>query len=196
MHPKALQLTELHGTKNPLPSNKKLGNYVKASAENLPLADNSINFGYSAGTLIYIGDVLKCLEEMYRTLKPGGMYLVNAHTNDISMFPHFEQIKKCTPGAKKVFNFIQSPYEKNTGFVEITKSSNDGFEGFPFKIEQVFTRPQVFNETTGTHRDHYQNAIYFPDRNRGIRIRDYKKIAKQLKAMRERIQLILSGYKK
>ena len=50
-------------------------NWVKASAENLPMAENSFDFYTISFGLRNTKDLNKALSEAYRVLKPGGRYL-------------------------------------------------------------------------------------------------------------------------
>lgn len=145
---------------SPLPTNSPLASFMTGDVCQLPLADNYINFAYGIGTLIYIGDSLKALEEAYRVLKPGGVGLFDACAKELSITPPFLEILAQTPGAEKAFRYIPSRYYENTGFVIITKSADDNFRGFPFEVARILTRPEAFGEILGNHQDHYKNAVY------------------------------------
>lgn len=155
---------------NPLPSEMPqhlLGptgvpsaHFIAADVCDLPIAGNSINFGYGVGTLIYVGDSLKALEEVQRVLKPGGIFLFDANAQDLSVSPPFEQILQQTPEATQEFRYMPSPYVAHSGFVICTKLPNSSFKGFPFKAERILTRPEAFGEVRGDYRDYFKNAIY------------------------------------
>ena len=53
--------------------------YLKCSAEDIPLEDNSIDTVVSTWTLCSIPDLSKTLEEIHRVLKPGGKFLFAEH---------------------------------------------------------------------------------------------------------------------
>jgi SAM-dependent methyltransferase len=83
--------------------------FIKADAEKLPLADNSVDFAYSVGLLRYLKDPLRALEEGYRVLKPGGVFLwlLSGYT-DISTKPTIEKILEGTPGASRLSDFVSA----------------------------------------------------------------------------------------
>ncbi len=134
--------------------------FIEGDACNLPITDSSVDFGYSVGTLIYIGDTLKCLEEMYRVLKPGGIFINDICAKEITIDPPFLQILNDTPGAKQIFEYRQSPYDPRTGTVICNKPAEPEEFQFPYSLKGVFTREEAFRETLNDHRDHYRNAVY------------------------------------
>ncbi len=134
--------------------------FIEGDARNLPVADSSVDFGYSVGTLIYIGDTLKCLEEMYRVLKPGGIFINDICAKEMTIDPPFLQMLEDTPGAKQIFEYRQSPYDPRTGIVICSKPAEPEEFKFPYSLKGVFTREEAFKETLNDHRDHYRNAVY------------------------------------
>ncbi|MBI5754136.1 class I SAM-dependent methyltransferase [Candidatus Peregrinibacteria bacterium] len=125
--------------------------FIKANAQKLPLKDNSVDFAYSVGLLRYLRDPLRALEEGYRVLKPGGVFLwlLSGYT-DISTKPTLEKILTETPGAQDVFT-LSFGYSRLRGTLICTKpatcaprpsSSHTQFKKFPFKLSHSF--PRVF----------------------------------------------------
>lgn len=51
------------------------GEFICASSDTLPLADNSFDIVYSIGLLEHLPDYKKTMAEAYRVLKPGGMMI-------------------------------------------------------------------------------------------------------------------------
>ena len=49
-------------------------NLINASATNIPLADNSLDFVVSVGCLHHIPEIAKAVNEIHRILKPGGIF--------------------------------------------------------------------------------------------------------------------------
>jgi SAM-dependent methyltransferase len=138
MNPERGQHTSMFD--NPLmgfdsPSQRQLrSTLLQANVEHLPLKDESVNFGYSYATLIYVVDALKALEEGFRVLKPGGVMIFNVEDRWISKTPRFNEILDETPGAREAFTYQPSLEYENDGFVIIRKSEDSTFQGFPYYL--------------------------------------------------------------
>ena len=142
-------------TNQPLP--KPISYFARADASALPIADNRIDFGYSVSTLVYVADTLKTLEEGYRVLKEGGIFLLEICSKEISGYPFFDEILEKTPGASKVFTYVPSKTYPNTGFLICRKSKDDGFKGFPYVVVMEL-RPE--GAKPGTREYFHRNAFY------------------------------------
>lgn len=57
-----------------------------ADGENLPFADNSFDIVYSNGVLHHSVDTDKCIEEVYRVLKPGGKAVIMLYSRHSSAY--------------------------------------------------------------------------------------------------------------
>lgn len=114
--------------------------FLKADAEKLPLADNSVDFAYSVGLLRYLKDPLRALEEGYRVLKPGGVFLwlLSGYT-DISTKPTIEKILEGTTEASGTFQLCFG-WSRMRGTLICTKKSSSKFTKFPFKLSNSFPR--------------------------------------------------------
>ncbi len=124
---------------------------------NLDLPDNSVNIGYSVGTLIYVTDTLKALSEAYRVLKPGGKFFFEICEKDAAHFPQFSNILAATPGASKVLSYVPSGSDKNTGFVICVKRPDVEFKGFDYEVVKELS---VQDAEVGSRRSYYRNAVY------------------------------------
>jgi len=157
---------------NPLPEiipkclpneEKQLGQGIVAKLSagdvcRMPLKDNFVDIGYSVATLIYVLDTLRALEEGYRVLKEGGVFIWDICQKEISFLPEFAKILEETHGAKDVFTYIQSPFSTSIGHVICRKNKSDTFNGFPFQVtgEAYLCSPPE----PDSFRAHYKNAIY------------------------------------
>ncbi|MBP9770930.1 class I SAM-dependent methyltransferase [Candidatus Gracilibacteria bacterium] len=114
--------------------------FIKADAEKLPLPDNSVDFAYSVGLLRYLKDPLRALEEGYRVLKPGGVFLwlLSGYT-DISTKPTIEKILEGTPGASGTFRLCFG-WSRMRGTLICKKSPTSKFTNFPFKLSNSFPK--------------------------------------------------------
>lgn len=115
--------------------------FIKSDAHKLPLLDNSVNFAYSVGLLRYLKDPLRAIEEGYRVLKPGGVFLwlLSGYT-DISTKPLFEKILAQTPGASDVFR-LSFGYSRIRGTLICSKpvtESHSKFSKFPFALSGYY----------------------------------------------------------
>lgn len=127
--------------------------FKKADARKLPLADNSVAAGYSFATLQWMPDVLRALEDAWRVLEPGGVFLwgINQHP-DISVRPKLVTILDETPGARETFECTSGPFD--AGVVKCTKRLDVGFDGFPFTEFFSFA-----HGIWGRNR-HYRRSVY------------------------------------
>ncbi len=60
-------------------------------AANLPFDDNSFDKIYSFGVLHHTPDIDKCIEEVYRVLKPGGTFIMSLY-NKNSLFHYYTKV--------------------------------------------------------------------------------------------------------
>lgn len=147
-------------TKEPLPEGVPIAEFIQGDVCKLPFEDDSIDFCYCVGTLIYVGDTLKALGEIYRVLKPGGTCLLEICEKEISIRPRFHQILEETPGSSEVFTYKPSPFAERTGFLVIKKTNEDLFEGFPYSPVRILTKAEDRGYELGNNEDFFQNAFY------------------------------------
>lgn len=114
--------------------------FIKANAENIPLPDSSVDFAYSVGLLRYLKDPLRALEEGYRVLKPGGVFLwlLSGYT-DVSTKPTLEKILSETLSASGTFE-LRFGWSRMRGTLICTKKSSSKFTKFPFKLSNSFPK--------------------------------------------------------
>ena len=130
---------------------------VMGDVTRMPIPSHTIDFGYSAATLQYVGDALHALEEGYRVLKPGRrMYWLLSSPFDVSLYPSFWSIVKNTPGAEDVFRWLEDPNEDDHSVVMCTKNVEAGFQGFSYDLISSFHRAIRFRAADG----HKLNRVY------------------------------------
>lgn len=114
--------------------------FIKADAHKIPLPDNSVDFAYSVGLLRYLKDPLRALEEGFRVLKPGGVFLwlLSGYT-DISSKPMLEKILAETPNAAEAFQ-LSFGWSRMRGTLICRKRTVSKFSEFPFKLSNSFPR--------------------------------------------------------
>lgn len=59
---------------------------IQADAENLPFADSSFDIIYSNGVLHHSEDTVKCINEVFRTLKPGGLAVIMLYSRHSALY--------------------------------------------------------------------------------------------------------------
>ena len=62
------------------------GNALQADAERLPFPDNHFDIVYSNGVLHHSADTDRCVEEVYRVVKPGGLIVIMLYSRISSAF--------------------------------------------------------------------------------------------------------------
>jgi len=129
---------------------------LSGDVADLPLEDDSIDFAYSIATLIYVADSLRALEEGYRVLKPGGVFLWDIKDDAVSVDPTLHSIIENTPGAPGVFEYRSSAFDQSAGAIICRKSEGDNFEGFPYRLLEE----QVATSSIDNHKAFYRSAIY------------------------------------
>ena len=68
--------------KKHLELNGRFSELVIGDAENLPYPDNEFDFVYSFGVLHHTPDMEKCISEIYRVLKPGGICWIGVYNKN------------------------------------------------------------------------------------------------------------------
>ena len=88
-------------------------NWVKASAENLPMAENSFDFYTISFGLRNTKDLNKSLSEAYRVLKPGGRYLCLEFSKieNSGLDFIYKKYSKVIPSIGKLIVGEKEPYE-------------------------------------------------------------------------------------
>lgn len=116
--------------------------FLTADAHEIPLADNSVHFGYSVALLQYCKDPLRILEEAHRVLKPNGimLWLLSSYS-DVSTLPQIDTILHNTPGLEDTFRMHYGIDEDIHYALSCTKQPDSLFEGFPYKL--LFNLPHL-----------------------------------------------------
>lgn len=84
--PKHFELAKLNFQLRGLEADLHLGD-----AANLPFKDNSFDRVYSTGVLHHTPDIKKCIEEVYRVLKPGGVFVMSLYHKN-SLFHYYKKV--------------------------------------------------------------------------------------------------------
>lgn len=101
------------------------GRALQTDAENLPFPDNYFDIVYSNGVLHHSTDTVRCIEELHRVLKPGGMSVVMLYsrvsatymfnivprgivTGEMFRWPEAEWVGRLTEGKPK-FGTTRNP---------------------------------------------------------------------------------------
>lgn len=116
--------------------NPAIGNatLVRGEATQLPLADNSIDFGYSYKTAMYVADALRMLEEGYRVLKPNGVFCWEGPATDVAANLFWDDIITATRGAHIFGVEDVKKDQRRVQNIHVRKSIDDEFIGFPFEL--------------------------------------------------------------
>lgn len=83
-----------------------------ASADTIPLADGSQDFGYSLGVLHHIPDTAQALHDCVRKLKPGGPFLVYLYYAFDNRPPWFRRLWRTTDGLRQFVSRLPFPMRK------------------------------------------------------------------------------------
>lgn len=119
---------------NPLPAfEKPKAELRQGDVTQLPVADESVDFGYSFTTLIYVQDALKALEEAWRVMRPGAQFYFDIQENAICL-PGFQEVLKNTPGGHEAFTMHTVPFRRSVGYLEVRKTAESTFTGFPYEL--------------------------------------------------------------
>ncbi len=84
--PKHFELAKLNFELRGLNADLHLGD-----ASQLPFADNSFDKVYSFGVLHHTPDIEKCIDEVYRVLKPGGVFVMSLYHKN-SLFHYYTKV--------------------------------------------------------------------------------------------------------
>lgn len=84
--PKHFELAQLNFQLRGLEADLRLGD-----ASNLPFEDNSFDRVYSTGVLHHTPDIEKCIDEVYRVLKPGGVFVMSLYHKN-SLFHYYKKV--------------------------------------------------------------------------------------------------------
>ena len=106
-------------------------------AENLPLEDNSYDFVLMVTTICFVDNISKCLNEVYRVLKPGGNLILGFVDKSSHLGKEYEKFK-----VKNKFYRFATFYSIN----EIKKYLNDANFGELNIIQTVFGDLHTINE--------------------------------------------------
>lgn len=116
--------------------------FIAADAHKIPLADESIHFGYSVALMRYCNDPLRVLEEGYRVLKPGGIMLwLLGGLTDVSTYPHQDTIFENTIGGQSFQEYFGEDDDHST--LACTKDPNIQFNGFPYSLSFNFPNLRI-----------------------------------------------------
>jgi len=84
--PKHFELAKLNFELRGLSADLHLGD-----AAHLPFKDNSFDRVYSTGVLHHTPDIDKCIDEVYRVLKPGGVFVMSLYHKN-SLFHYYKKV--------------------------------------------------------------------------------------------------------
>lgn len=84
--PKHFELAKLNFELRGLTAELHLGD-----AANLPFKDNSFDRVYSTGVLHHTPDIKQCIDEVYRVLKPGGVFIMSLYHKN-SLFHYYKKV--------------------------------------------------------------------------------------------------------
>lgn len=84
--PKHFELAQLNFQLRGLEADLRLGD-----ASDLPFEDNSFDKVYSFGVLHHTPDIEKCIDEVYRVLKPGGVFVMSLYHKN-SLFHYYTKV--------------------------------------------------------------------------------------------------------
>jgi len=89
--------------------------FMTSNLEKLPFKDDFFDLIYCFSTLAHVENIGKCIDEMYRVLKPEGILIISTHKKAIDFFI-FPTI------IAKVYNLLNKPVKReNTEFSEYTE---------------------------------------------------------------------------
>jgi SAM-dependent methyltransferase len=144
---------------NPLPEDPSDGViFIEEDASNLGIPDNAIDVCYCRATLTYVDDALKAIQEIYRTLKLGGIAVVSIYSEHICSNIPFANILENTEGHED-FQYKDGQVELR-GYLVIRKQQNT-FNGFPYKfIEASVPARYVSNAKAPPYTKLFRTARY------------------------------------
>lgn len=122
-----------------------------AGVDDIPMADNSQDFGYSLGVLHHIPDTKAAMEKCVEKLKPGAPFLVYLYYKFDNRPTWFKTLWKVTDGARRAISALPFPLRKNAA------SMIAGLVYFPLargaKLAEV-AGVKVDNLPLSAYRDH------------------------------------------
>lgn len=83
-----------------------------ASADTIPLADGSQDFGYSLGVLHHIPDTARAMEDAVRKLKPGAPFLVYLYYDFENRPAWFRGVWRASDGLRRIVSKLPFPAKK------------------------------------------------------------------------------------
>lgn len=153
--PKAVELTkkrfEIFGLN---------GNIMAADAENLPFGDNSFDYILAWGCLMHTPDTQKAVDEIYRTLAPGGKFGAMMYNKNSLHWKYFLWFGK---GILKLKLLKYSPQELANRYTDGAEIGGNFLTKFysAREIKKIFGK---FSELKTDVYDNYDILDHFPHR--------------------------------
>ena len=113
---------------------------LNASATSIPLPDNSVDIVVSIGCLHHIPDIQKAIDEIYRVLKPGGVFKGMVYNRNSYRFLVYRRIQKywrkkdVQQFVSKKYDGEENPYGMVYSKTDVTRLFNK-FSSVKFKVE-------------------------------------------------------------
>jgi len=107
--------------------------YLPVGAENIPLANNTIDSVISSWNLCTIPDPDKAMNEVFRVLKPGGKFFFIEHGRSSQNFP------------AKLQNIINPVWKRLAGGCHLNRDVIDLVVKAGFKIEEINKYPEKYS---------------------------------------------------
>lgn len=122
---------------------RRMGLLVKANAEELPIKDESIDFGFSVATVQYVRDSLRAIEESHRGLKNDReFHWLLSTVASVSFLPTLHSILKNTPGSYDSLGLIDWSDDFHD-VLTVRRHGASQFDGFPYDLS--FTFPSLLH---------------------------------------------------
>ena len=145
---------------NPLPAQPTDGVvYLEEDVKNIGIPNDAVDVCYCRATLIYVDDALRAIEEIYRTLKPGGVAVISIYSDHICSNVPFAEILENTNGGKE-FEYQDGDVSLR-GYLVIRKDQDGSFKGFPYKfINADIPSRYVDNQQAPSYTKLFRTARY------------------------------------
>ncbi|MDD2891297.1 MAG: methyltransferase domain-containing protein [bacterium] len=140
---------------------------LRGDAEQIPITSNSMDIIFISSTLHHLPHWEKCLNEVYRILKPEGWFILFHE-------PYLKQIHN------HLYIRIQRLYDKTYGVVIQRREAFRGRKGkkiarviFGLNEKKSFQKMQRFNQVTNVHNGFIPINLVSPDYYKNITVKTY-----------------------